>query len=98
MQNEKDYLYYYNGLEPNHDFEIVAKSGDTLLVFEVLDKNLYLYIVDVNDFFLFFFHLIVDNTILSSNFQFSSELVLITVSLLSIFVKLLSHTHICSNV
>ena len=43
MQNEKEFFYHYNVLEYFQDFEIgFWKSDDTLLVFVILDNNVYL--------------------------------------------------------
>ena len=53
MQNERDYLYHYNVLLHNHDFQkVFQKIVDALLEFDVSDNNLCLYIVDVNKFIL----------------------------------------------
>ena len=44
MQKEKNFfLKNYNAFEHNHDFETVFwKSDDALLVFGVLDKNVFI--------------------------------------------------------
>ena len=53
MQNEKVHLYQCIVFEHNLDFEIVFwKSDDVFLVYDVLDKNVFLDIVDVNKFLL----------------------------------------------
>ena len=42
MQNEKDYFYHYHEFLHNLDFEIVfKKSDDALLLFDVLNNNVY---------------------------------------------------------
>ena len=53
MKNEKDFFSPYKVFEHLQDFEIVFnKSDDALLVFVILDNNVYLYIVPVNKFLL----------------------------------------------
>ena len=44
MQNDKDFFYHYNVFEYIQDFQIVFwKSDDALVVFVILDNNVYLY-------------------------------------------------------
>ena len=68
MQSENNYFYHYNVFVRNHDFEkVFYKIADASLVFDVLDNNLCLYIVDVKIFLLLFVYLIQYKTSLSSN-------------------------------
>ena len=53
MQNEKDYLNHYNGfLHIVNLKKLFEKIVGVLLVFDFFDKNVYLCIADVNEFFL----------------------------------------------
>ena len=53
MQNEKDFLNYYNVFEYFHDFEkVFLKIVDALLVYEVWDNNVCLYEIDYYKFLL----------------------------------------------
>ena len=53
MQNEKDYFYPRKISLQIHGFEIVLwKIVGTFLVFDVLDNNIFLNVVDVNKFLL----------------------------------------------
>ena len=53
MQNEKDFFYHCNVFLHNHDFgKVFRKSDDVLLVFVILDNNVYLYEKDYYKFLL----------------------------------------------
>ena len=53
MENEKDCSNFYNEFVHIQDFEIVfKKSDDALLVIEVLDKNVSLYLIEYYKFLL----------------------------------------------
>ena len=68
MQNEKDCLNYYNEFEHIQRFEkLFKKSDDALLVFVILDKNVYLFEIDYYKFYCWFIYLIKYLTSLSSN-------------------------------
>ena len=47
MQNRKDCFYHYNVFEHAFNFEIVFRKSDVgLLVFVILDNNVYFYLID----------------------------------------------------
>ena len=46
MQNEEEYINHCTEFEHNHDFELrFWKTDDALLVFHVLDNNVYLFLI-----------------------------------------------------
>ena len=46
-QNQEEYINHCNEFDHNHDFQVIFwKSDDALLVFDVLDNNVCLYLID----------------------------------------------------
>ena len=53
FQNEKNYLNHYNEFEYIHHFEIIFKKiDDALLVFVILDNNVYLFEIFIDSLFI----------------------------------------------
>ena len=53
MQNEKDYLSHCNEFVHNLDFDIlIIKNVGALSVYDVLNNNVYLYLINYNKFLL----------------------------------------------
>ena len=49
MQNERDYLYHYEKYLQNQDFEIIFwKIVHGLLVYEILNNNIFIYLIGSN--------------------------------------------------
>ena len=108
MQNEKNFYDHYNEFEYNHDFVIFLwKIVYAKEVHLIWDDIVYLYLIDYYNFFVSLFIWLnikplsraIVNFLFNSNIRMHlSEITKLFVSLLPIFVKFKSYSHMWSNV